>query len=173
MSNDKVAQRDLLREDNPNKDKINRAGLHVIFHLDSSYAMNSPALCGELLSSVVADCFHYQVDVIGGDGNSSAYRFGGSNQRSSSNEQSLFQESSNPSLCQRHFEGPGQDQIKGQRSRKVSLPVSSEPETLSPKRYGIAQLQVRFLQFALGIFTKMVRCESVHADMVVDLDQFV
>ena len=96
LSNDKVAQRDLLREDNPNKDKINRAGLHVIrthsFHLDSSYAMNSPALCGELLSSMVAACFHYQVDVIGGDGKSSAYRFGGSNQKSSSNEQSLFQE---------------------------------------------------------------------------------
>ena len=96
LSNDKVAQRDLLRQKNPNKDKINRAGLHVIrtcsFHLDSHTAMHSPALCGELVSSMVADCFHYQVDIIGGDGNSSAYRFGGSNQKSSSNEQSLFQE---------------------------------------------------------------------------------
>ena len=44
------------------------------------------------MSSMVADRFHYQVDVIGGDGNSAAYRFGGSNQNSSSNEQSLFQE---------------------------------------------------------------------------------
>ena len=91
MSNDK-----LLKEDNPNKDKVNRAGLHVIrtcsFHLDSSYAMGSPAVCGELLSSMVADCFHYQVDIIGGDGNSSAYRFGGNNQKSSFSEQSLFQE---------------------------------------------------------------------------------
>ena len=96
LSNDKEAQRDLLREDNPAKEKINRSGLRVIrtcsFHLDSSTAMSAPALCGELLSSMVADCFHYQVDVIGGDGNSSAYRFGGSNQKSSSNEQSLFQE---------------------------------------------------------------------------------
>ena len=96
LSNDKVAQRDLLREDNPSKDKIKRAGLHVIrtcsFHLDSHTAMAAPALCGELLSSMVADCFHYQVDIIGGDGNSSTYRFGGSNQKSSSNEQSLFQE---------------------------------------------------------------------------------
>ena len=96
LSNDKVAQRDLLKEDNPNKDKINRAGLHVIrtcsFHLDSSYAMGSPALCGGLLSSMVADYVHYQVDIIGGDGNSSAYRFGGSNENSSSNEQSLLQE---------------------------------------------------------------------------------
>ena len=41
---------------------------------------------------MVADCFHYQVDIVGGDDNSSIYRFGGSNQKSSSNEQSLFQE---------------------------------------------------------------------------------
>ena len=96
LSNDKVAQRDLLREDNPAKDKISRSGLRVIragsFHLDSHTAMAAPALCGELLSSMVADCFHYQMDIIGGDGNSFAYRFGGSNQKSSSNEQSLFQE---------------------------------------------------------------------------------
>ena len=59
---------------------------------NSHTAMTAPALCGELLSSMVADCFHYQVDIIGGDGNSSTYRFGGSNQKSSSNEQSLFQE---------------------------------------------------------------------------------
>ena len=54
--------------------------------------MDSPALCGELPSSMVADGFHYQMDVIGGDGNSFAYRFGGRNQKSSSNELSLFQE---------------------------------------------------------------------------------
>ena len=58
---------------------------------------------------------------------------------------------------QRHFEGPGQDQVKGQRQRKVSLPASSEPKTLSPKRYGIAQFQARLLVFALGIFTEMAR----------------
>ena len=58
---------------------------------------------------------------------------------------------------QRHFEGPGQDQVKGQRPRKVSLPASSEPKTLSPKRYGIAQFQARLLLFALSIFTEMVR----------------
>ena len=39
---------------------------------------------------MIADCFHYQVDIMGGDGSSSTYRFGGSKQQSSSNEQSLF-----------------------------------------------------------------------------------
>ena len=38
LFNDKVAQRDLLKENNPSKDKINRAGLHVSrtcsFHLE-------------------------------------------------------------------------------------------------------------------------------------------
>ena len=86
LSNDKVAQRDLLREDNPAKDKISRSGLRVI------RTCSTLLWCGELLCSMVADCFHYQVDIIGGDGNSSAYRLGGSNQKSSSNEQSLSQE---------------------------------------------------------------------------------
>ena len=67
LSHDKEAQRELLREDNPAKDKIIRSGMHVIrvcsFHLNNQAATDSPALCGELLSSMVADCFHYQVDM--------------------------------------------------------------------------------------------------------------
>ena len=59
-------------------------GLHVVrvcsFDLNNQVAADSPSLCGEMLCSVVADCFHYQVGVIGGDGNSTAYRFGGSKQ---------------------------------------------------------------------------------------------
>ena len=90
LFNDKEAQRDLLREDNPAKDKIIRSGLHVIricsFHPNSQVTMDNPALCGELLSSMVADCCHYQVDVIGGDENSATYRFAGSSQKSSFNE---------------------------------------------------------------------------------------
>ena len=35
---------------------------------------------------------HYQVDVIGGDGHASAYKFRGSNQHASSYELSLFQQ---------------------------------------------------------------------------------
>ena len=70
--------------------------MHVIricsFHLNNQAATDSPALCGELLCSMVADRFHYQVDIVGGDGNSSTYRFGGSRQKSFSNEQSLFRE---------------------------------------------------------------------------------
>ena len=81
-------QRELLREDNPAKDKIIRSGMHVVricsFHFNNQAATVSPALCGQLLSSMVADCFHYQVDIVGGDGNASIYRFGGSNQKSSS-----------------------------------------------------------------------------------------
>ena len=96
LSHYKEAQRELLREDNPAKDKIIRSGMHVIrtrsFHLNNQAGTDSPAWCGELLSSRVADCFHYQVDIVGGAGNASTYRFGGSNQKSSSNEQSLFQE---------------------------------------------------------------------------------
>ena len=96
LSHDKEAQRELPREDNPAKDKIVRCGMHVVrlcsFHLNNVAAADSPALCGELLSSMIADCFPYQVDVTGGDGNSCTYRVGGSKQQSSSNEQSLFQE---------------------------------------------------------------------------------
>ena len=100
LSHDKEAQRELFREDNPAKDRIVRCGMHVIrscsFHLNNQAATDTPAFCGELLCSMVAECFHYQVDNVGGDGNSSTYRFGGSNQKSSSNEQSLFQKSSDP-----------------------------------------------------------------------------
>ena len=94
IGREQAAQRELLHEDNPAKDKIIRCGMHVVrvcsVHLNHHAATASPGLCGELLSSMVADCFHYQVDSIGGDGNASTYRFGGSNQKSSSNEQSLF-----------------------------------------------------------------------------------
>ena len=41
---------------------------------------------------MVADCFHYKVDIVGGAGNASTYRYAGSSQKSSSNEQSLIQE---------------------------------------------------------------------------------
>ena len=50
LSNDKEAQRELLREDNPDKDKNVRSGTHVIrnwsFHLNNVAAAESPALCG-------------------------------------------------------------------------------------------------------------------------------
>ena len=50
----------------------------------------------------------------------------------------------------------GQGKTKSKVRGKGKLPASSEPKTLSPKRYGIAQFQARLLQFALGIFTEMV-----------------
>ena len=40
---------------------------------------------------MAAECFRYQVGVIRGNGNASAYRFGGDNQKASSHEDSLFQ----------------------------------------------------------------------------------
>ena len=97
LSHDREAQRQLLDESNPNKEKVTTCGRHVVrvcsFHLNDGYAKDSPAVCGEMMCFMVADCFHYQVDMFGGDGNSSsAYRFGVSNQRATSNELSLLQQ---------------------------------------------------------------------------------
>ena len=76
LTHDQDAQRELLEKGNPAKNKTARCGMHVVricsFHLNTAYATESPSLCGEMLCSMVADCFHYQVDIIGGDGSSAA-----------------------------------------------------------------------------------------------------
>ena len=81
LSQNKEAQRELLDESNCAKGKIVRRGMDVVricsFHLNNTYATESPALC-EMLHGMVANCFHCQEDFIGGDGNAVTYKFGGS-----------------------------------------------------------------------------------------------
>ena len=71
---------------------LTRAGMKSIrvcnFHVRSEIARSRPGFLAEGLAAMVADCFHYQVDLMGGDGNMSCYRFGGSQQGSMSHDSS-------------------------------------------------------------------------------------
>ena len=72
------------------KEDLTRAGMKSIrvcnFHVRSEIARSKPGFLAEGLAAMVADCFHYQVDLMGGDGNMSCYRFGGSQQGSVSHD---------------------------------------------------------------------------------------
>ncbi|CAE7464111.1 unnamed protein product [Symbiodinium natans] len=76
------------------KEDLTRAGMKSIrvcnFHVRSEIARSKPGFLAEGLAAMVADCFHYQVDLMGGDGNMSCYRFGGSQQGSVSHDSSAL-----------------------------------------------------------------------------------
>ncbi len=77
-------------------DDLERCGMHTIrvcvFHMSSKVANKKPALTHECFGIMLADCFHFQVDIIGGDANMAAYRTGGYKQGSTSFRDSCWQE---------------------------------------------------------------------------------
>ena len=81
---------------NHREDDVEHCGMtqfrSCVFHMSSRVASKTPALLHEAMGATLADCLHYQVDLIAGDANMAAYRIGGSRQGSTSVRDSCFQE---------------------------------------------------------------------------------
>ena len=91
---------------------LTRAGMNVmrvcVFHMKSHIASRQPGLCHEAYGIMLADCFAFQADIMSGDANMSAYRYGGSRQQSSSIKHSCWQDMVRY-FVKGHNEAMGQD----------------------------------------------------------------
>ena len=94
---EKKGSRNLRDYDHTNmSEDLTRAGMNVIrvcvFHMKSHIASRQPGFCHETYGIMLADCFALQADIMSGDANMSAYRYGGSRQQSSSLKHSCRQD---------------------------------------------------------------------------------
>ena len=138
---------------------LTRAGMNVmrvcVFHMKSHIASRQPGLCHEAYGIMLADCFAFQADIMSGDANMSAYRYGGSRQQSSSIKHSCWQDMVRY-FVKGHNEAMGQDP----NCRVVPRFVSSN--SLS---------SLRWWEDTFG--REKDRCRAVNWDTVPDLDCLV
>ena len=138
---------------------LTRAGMNVmrvcVFHMKSHIASRQPGLCHEAYGIMLADCFAFQADIMSGDANMSAYRYGGSRQQSSSIKHSCWQDMVRY-FVKGHNEAMGQDP----NCRVVPRFVSSN--SLS---------SLRWWEDTFG--REYDRCRAVNWDTVPDLDCLV
>ena len=138
---------------------LTRAGMNVmrvcVFHMKSHIASRQPGLCHEAYGIMLADCFAFQADIMSGDANMSAYRYGGSRQQSSSIKHSCWQDMVRY-FVKGHNEAMGQDP----NCRVVPRFVSSNPRS-----------SLRWWEDTFG--REYDRCRVVNWDTVPDLDCLV
>ena len=138
---------------------LTRAGMNVmrvcVFHMKSHIASRQPGLCHEAYGIMLADCFAFQADIMSGDANMSAYRYGGSRQQSSSIKHSCWQDMVRY-FVKGHNEAMGQDP----NCRVVPRFVSSNSLT-----------SLRWWEDTFG--REYDRCRAVNWDTVPDLDCLV
>ena len=44
-----------------------------VYHVNQRHITNSPAICGEIIATMVWECLRFEVDIIAGDGNKASY----------------------------------------------------------------------------------------------------
>ena len=138
---------------------LTRAGMNVmrvcVFHMKSHIASRQPGLCHEAYGIMLADCFAFQADIMSGDANMSAYRYGGSKQQSSSIKHSCWQDMVRY-FVRGHNEAMGQDPNCRVSPRFVSSNSLSS---------------LRWWEDTFG--REYDRCRAVNWDTVPDLDCLV